>query len=208
MIRRLIVLAAVLFFSAPSFAGSFIQTIPLPFSIQKDPVVYDYGVYGFTDSNEFVKLNRFGHVRWRQDISAEDISDIQLKFDKVFLLFKTGDLLTLDGDLGFRSWVRRGLNITSIQVHYPHLFYLTSDGKVGSLDFFSGQVRWEHREPDVERLIWLAYSDDLLEVKKSSVYIVDGIDGGKKNKVNAVMDGDILSQSSEYLFFKSGKRTG
>lgn len=111
---------------------------PVPFVAK--PVYYDDAFFGFTDTMQFSRLDKKGHVRWHIAKAVTDISDVQIQFNTLFLLQKSGTLEAYDCRMGFRQWKRTGIPIQAVKIRYPIVYFIDMESRVGNLDFLTGQL--------------------------------------------------------------------
>lgn len=127
-------------FLCPSFGFSEdIPPVEFPVPLMSEPVYYDGSFFAFTSPTLFSRLDKKGHIEWQITKLASQVKEIKIQFNCIFLLYSSGALDCYDAKMGYRLWVSSGGDIQSMKVSYPTLYFLNSNGCIGTLDFQTGQ---------------------------------------------------------------------
>lgn len=107
------------------------------------PVLYGGEFYGFSDSETFSKVTDAGQVSWRIQDKLDAEKPFDLHFNHLVFLQKDGSIIAYDAALGNEIWSYNDVVGTSFFIRHPYVMVLTKQGRILSLDLFTGRLKWK-----------------------------------------------------------------
>ena len=138
--------------SSPLF--STLKIHDLDSSVSVGPILYESSFYYVDSSQQLIKLAADGQNDWTVTLDSQEVKELYVSFNYVFVVDRNGDLTVYDSDYGYRIWGPKALNIRQLVLHYPLVIVLSKDGYLSAIDFFSGQSAWSNTNKHWDHLLF------------------------------------------------------
>jgi outer membrane protein assembly factor BamB len=155
-----------------------VSRVDLKSEIGGYPILYHGSLYGFTQNKVLSKINPQGQSEWTLDKYDVNAERCFVKFDRVFILSKEGQIISFNAKYGFRQWGTQRTGIKRVNIAYPYIYYTTKSGDFGCLDFHIGNVVWELKGRQVDQFYSSIENKEILVLtKKGEILHLDKFSG-------------------------------
>ena len=159
------------------------EQIALTPSFTDRPLVYEKTLFGLRTDEQFSKVNLSGQSLWNISDISEAIRAYDIHFDRLFLVDDQGRLLVYDAEYGYRLWRKTNLEIEKIVLGYPWAYYLNESGKMGCLDFLSGQSIWEYADQAFLDIIPLGKGTYVAGLTRTHLHLLSSVTGERLHRI-------------------------
>ena len=138
---------------------------------------YSNYLYGVSESNQFVKMTSKGRQVWAYPQADDGVDSFTLYFDRAFLVTQAGDLICIDATYGHDIYKIKDLDIDTLLVRYPTVFFKNKNQQLGAFDFTDGQVIWQHESTPVDEFVALGRQAQIVAKRGRKLLQINGVTG-------------------------------
>ena len=182
-------LSLVLFFYFSCFLyATDIQRVQIPSKDLAISLVYENSVLA-TAPYELTKMSLSAHVDWT--VTSNNTLDIVgCRFNTILILDGAATLKAYDIFQGLSLWKVKGRNIESISMSFPYIVYKTHSGRLGAIDFLTGQPLWETETIGLTSFLLVGRSSDVVIMTKTGSQLLDITNGSISDEILPILPDD------------------
>ena len=117
---------------------------------------YETTAFGITNPNRLTKYTVTGQCHWSQVLPCTEIKEIQIAFNRLFILDTSGNIECRDAQFGYSLWKSSHNRITCFSIGYPYWYAQTEFGDLRAFDFNTGIQLYQGTDPrfaHIERFV-------------------------------------------------------